>query len=257
MDKDFVWLHLRDLPYFRAMLRAVEAEFYQGIDLPAPVLDLGCGDGHFASLVFEKPLDIGLDPWTGPIRQARKTGAYRHLVQADAGNMPIPDAYFASGLSNSVLEHIPHIEAVLKETGRVLRPGAPFYFCVPNPRYLAELSVPTFMKRLGLHRIGEAYTNWFKRMSRVQHADWPEVWEKRLDQAGFQLGKWWHYFSPQAMRALEWGIFWRASTLLPHALTRRWIISPTKWNLALTENLSPVHGPAARPKRHVYLLHCL
>jgi SAM-dependent methyltransferase len=151
--KDFVWLHVRDLPYFRAMLRAVEAAFYQDYPLPSPVLDLGCGDGHFASLAFDQPLDVGLDPWTGPIRQARRTGAYRSLVQADAGRMPFSDGSFAGGLSNSVLEHIPHIDAVLAETSRVLKPGALFLFCVPNPRYLSELLSP-YPETAGVERHG-------------------------------------------------------------------------------------------------------
>jgi SAM-dependent methyltransferase len=234
-NKDFVWLHLRDLPYFRAMLRAVESTYYQDQALPRPVLDLGCGDGHFASLTFEQPLDVGLDPWSGPIRQARQLNVYRSLVQADGAQMPFPDGHFASGLSNSVLEHIPHIDAVLAETGRVLKPGAPFLFCVPNPRYLSELSLPTIFGRLGLKKVGQAYTQWFKRMSRVQHADWPETWQKRLEQAGFGLEKWWHYFSPQAMRALEWGHYFGAPTLLPHALSKHWIVAPYRWNLAITE----------------------
>jgi SAM-dependent methyltransferase len=233
--KDFVWLHLKDLPYFRAMLRAVEAVFYQDYPLPAPVLDLGCGDGHFASLTFDQPLDIGLDPWSGPIHQAQQTGAYRSLVQADAGRMPFPDGYFGSGLSNSVLEHIAHIDAVLAETSRVLKPQALFLFCVPNPRYLSELSVPGMLKRLGLRGAGAGYTQWFKRMSRVCHADWPEIWQERLEQTGFHLEKWWHYFSPRAMRALEWGHYFGAPTLLPHLLAKRWIIAPYRWNLALTE----------------------
>ena len=71
-DKDFLWLNLRDLPYFRAMLRAVEAQFYQEFELPAPTLDLGCGDGHFATITFERQLEVGLDPWAGPIHQAAK-----------------------------------------------------------------------------------------------------------------------------------------------------------------------------------------
>lgn len=234
-DKDFLWLHLKDLPYFRAMLRAVEAHFYQDYQLPQPVLDLGCGDGHFASLTFDKPLDVGLDPWTGPIREARLRRAYHSLVQADAGVMPFPSQTFASGLSNSVLEHIPHIDAVLAETARVLKPGAPFLFCVPNPRYLSELSIPAWLQRVGLQRLGDQYTQWFKRMSRVAHADSPETWQMRLERAGFRLEKWWHYFSPQAMRVLEWGHYFGAPTLLPHAIIRRWIIAPARWNLALTE----------------------
>ena len=40
MKKDYLYLHLRDLPYFRGMLRAVEAQFYQEFELPAPTLDV-------------------------------------------------------------------------------------------------------------------------------------------------------------------------------------------------------------------------
>ena len=235
--KDFLRLHLRDLPYFRAILRAVEAHFYQEFTLPAPTLDLGCGDGHFATLAFDRQLDVGLDPWGPPIHEAKGRGGYRSLVQADAGQMPFPSASFASGLSNSVLEHIPHIDLVLSETCRVLQPGALFIFCVPNPRYLTELDIPARLKRLGLKSLAQAYTGWFKRMSRVHHADDPDVWQERLERAGFRLERWWHYFSPQAMRALEWGHYFGAPTLLPHKLTGRWILAPYRWNLALTERL--------------------
>ena len=64
--KDFLRLHLRELPYFRALLRAVESRFYQDYPLAQPVYDVGCGDGHFASLTFERMIDVGLDPWHAP-----------------------------------------------------------------------------------------------------------------------------------------------------------------------------------------------
>ena len=60
--KDFLWLNIRDLPYFRSLLRAVEAQFYEEIDLSAPTLDVGCGEGHFASLIFDRKIEGGLDP---------------------------------------------------------------------------------------------------------------------------------------------------------------------------------------------------
>jgi len=243
-SKDFLWLHLRDLPYFRAMLRAAEAQFYQDFELPSPVLDVGCGDGHFASLAFDQPLDVGLDPWGGPVRQAARLGGYRALVQADGGVMPLPAGYFASALSNSVLEHIPHVQQVLAEVARVLQPGAPFLFCVPNPRYLSELSISSWLARMGLSRLAEGYREWFRRMSRVQHAQPPQVWQGWLEQAGFRLEKWWHYFSPQALRILEWGHYFGAPTLLPHAVLGRWIIAPYRWNLGLTARLVRRHTQA-------------
>jgi SAM-dependent methyltransferase len=228
-NKDFLYLHLRDLPYFRALLRSVEASYYQDFDLPSPTLDVGCGDGHFAWLTFDRPIEVGLDPWHGPIHEAGRRNAYRLLAEADGGQMPFPDGTFASAFSNSVLEHIPHVEAVLAETARTLQPGAPFYFCVPNPRYLSEVSLARLF--------GRAYTEWFRRMSRVQHADGPEVWGARLEQTGFELVRWWHYFSPAAMRVLEWGHYFGLPSLVAHTLTGRWILSRANWNLALTERL--------------------
>ena len=60
-EGDFLWRHLRELPAFRALLRAVEARFYQDLlPLQEPVLDLGCGDGHFASVTFPRRLDAVL-----------------------------------------------------------------------------------------------------------------------------------------------------------------------------------------------------
>lgn len=228
-EKDFLFLQLRDLPYFRALIRSVEAEYYQDFDLPSPILDVGCGDGHFASLTFSRRLDVGLDPWHGPIHEAGRRGAYALLVEADGAHAPFPKGHFASAFSNSVLEHIPHIEAVLAETGRVLKRGAPFYFCVPNERYLSALSISRLL--------GRGYTAWFRRISRVSHADGPETWKRRLEEAGFELERYWHYFSPAAMRMLEWGHYFGLPSLLVHVLTRRWNLVRAKWNLWLTEKL--------------------
>lgn len=231
---DFLWLHLRDLPYFRGMLRAVESAFYQNYQLLSPTLDLGCGDGHFASVTFKQKLDVGIDPWAGPVREAGQRDAYRLAVQGDGGSLPFPDGYFASGVSNSVLEHIPDVEAVLDELGRVLAPGALFLFCVPNPRYLSELALPQILRRAGLKQEGEGYRSWFRRTTRVNHLDDASVWEARLERSSFMLEKCWDYFSPAAMRALEWGHFFGVPALLPHFLFRRWILVQRRWNLALT-----------------------
>lgn len=237
MAKDYLWLHLRDLPYFRSLVRAVEARFYEQIDLPRPVLDVGCGDGHFATVAFEQGLDVGIDPWEGPVRQAGKRGGYRNVIQGDGGKMPFPENSFASAVSNSVLEHIPHVDSVLADTARVLRPGAPFVFCVPNHNFLPSLSISNALDNIGLRSLGVAYRGFFNRISRHQHCDPPEIWQSRLEQAGFRLERWWHYFSPQALHVVEWGHYFGLPALVSHYLTGRWILAPMRWNLALTKRL--------------------
>ncbi|MCC7119468.1 MAG: methyltransferase domain-containing protein [Anaerolineales bacterium] len=226
--KDFLFKHLQDLPYFRALLRAVESSFYEGLPLPEPVYDVGCGDGHFASVTFDKKLDVGLDPWRFSMRDAKQYDAYKSLVEADGALAPFPSNHFASGVSNSVLEHILQIDEVLKETARVLQPGAPFYFCVPNHTHFDNLALAKIF--------GKPYVEWFRYISRTKNADSPEVWNARLERAGFVLEKWWHYFSPAALHALEWGHYFGLPSVVARALTGKWVIARTKWNLGLVES---------------------
>jgi SAM-dependent methyltransferase len=242
--KDYLWPQLCELPYFRALLRAVEARFYEEIELPRPILDVGCGDGHFAKLTFDHLLDVGIDPWGPPIKEAIKRGVYGLTIQGDAAQTPFPTATFGSAMSNSVLEHIPHVEAVLKETARVLKPGAPFVFCVPNHQFLETLSIGRGLNRVGLRPLGDAYRAFFNRISRHEHSDSPEVWQKRLEQAGFTLERWWHYFPPAAQAVLEWGHYFGVPSVAAKKLTGRWIISPSRWNLYFTDHLTRLHYDA-------------
>ncbi len=249
-DKDFLWPQLIGLPYFRALLRAVEANQYLDLDLPQPILDLGSGDGHFASVSFDFKIDVGLDPWWEPLFESKRyPQAYDGLVQAFGAEMPFPEEHFASALSNSVLEHIPELDEVLAEAARVLQPGAPFIFCCPNDDYYRKLSVPGWLRKLGLNGLAQRYTDWFMKISRTHHADPPDVWQARLEKAGFTLERWWHYFPPASLHVLEWGHYFGAPSLLPKLLFDRWILAPARWNLGITERLlRPFAGTTPHPE---------
>ncbi|MEI7988430.1 MAG: class I SAM-dependent methyltransferase [Chloroflexota bacterium] len=233
MPKDYLWLNLRELPYFRAMLRAVEARYYEQIDLPAPTLDLGCGDGHFASITFDRKIDVGVDPWQGPVRLAAQSGVYNLTIRGYGNNLPFDDHTFASAFSNSVLEHIPDLEPVLAEVHRVLKPDGVFAFCVPNHNFLPSLSIARFLDRIGARKLANAYRTFFNTICRHYHSDPPEVWQERMQAAGFRIERWWHYFSPQAQQVFEWGHYFGLPSLITHFLFRRWILIPTRWNLSL------------------------
>jgi SAM-dependent methyltransferase len=244
-SKDYLWLQLKDMPYFRAVLRAVECQFYQDYELEAPTLDMGCGDGHFVTVAFDRELEVGIDPWTGPVFEANKRGGYQLTIQGYGDCMPFPDGYFGSTVSNSVLEHIPGLDETVIEIGRVMKPGALFLFCVPNHQFLANLSISNGLDRIGLHGLAESYRQLFNRICRHKHCDTPEVWEARLDKAGFTVEKWWHYFSPNSLHILEWGHYFGLPSWISHALFKRWILAPTPWNLALTRKIvEPVYQEA-------------
>ncbi len=237
MSEDILWRNLKELPYFRSILRAVESNLVQQVDLPEPVLDLGCGDGHFASVTFEYGLEVGLDPSMPPLREARARRVYKSLVQADGAHAPFPSGTFSSAISNSVLEHIPHLDSVLQDLARILKPGAPFVLTVPNPGYAEMLSVAMTLERMKLSSVANAYRTWFNRMSRTINLFYEEEWERRLNNAGFDLIDTRRYFSPSALRTLEWGHYFGAPCLLIRWLTGRWILVQKKWNLWLTERV--------------------
>ncbi len=237
MTKDFLWLHLREIPYFRSILRAVEARYYQGLDLPHPILDVGCGDGHFASVAFERPIDLGVDLHPPSLLEAQRRRSYRLLLRANGTRLPLQDGSVSSGFSNSVLEHMPGLDNVLEEVGRVLRPGAPFVFTVPNPGYRSELSFPRFLARLGLRSAARAYGDYFMWMSRTRNLFYEDEWKKRLGKVGLAVERTERYFSPSALHALEWGHYFGAPCLLPRWLAGKWILAPYRWNLVLTERL--------------------
>jgi len=253
MAEDLLRRQLREIPAFRALLRAVEARFYEGLPLPRPVLDVGCGDGHFAAVTFDGPLDVGLDPWWEPLAEARERRTYRLLVQASGGRMPFPDGCFASALSNSVLEHIPEVDLVLAEVARVLRPGAPFYFCVPSERFASFLSVGRACDALRLRPAGDAYRRFFIRISRHRHCDDATVWRARLEKAGLALDRWWAYFSQDALTALEWGHYLGLPSLICKRLTGRWVAGPVGLHLWLADRLLRRYYEEPLPEVGAYL----
>lgn len=253
MSEDLLWRHLRELPAFRALLRAVEAGFYADLPFPRPVLDLGCGDGAFAAMALDGPPEVGVDPWWERLAEARGRHIYRLLTQADGARMPYPDGIFATVVSNSVLEHIPQVQPVLGEVARVLQPGGRFYFCVPGLNFCTFLSIGRAFDRVGLRTVGQAYRRFFNRISRHHHCDGAEIWERRLGAAGLRLVRWWPYFSRRALAALEWGHYLGLPSLVCKKLFGRWVLCPSRGNLWLTRRLLRPFYAEPLPREGAYL----
>lgn len=232
---DLLWRQLKTIPAFRAILRAVEARFYGCVELPAPVLDVGCGDGHFSQVTFPGRLAAGIDPWWNPLKKSAQAGQYDVLAQAMGDRLPFPDNHFASAFSNSVLEHIPDIQPVLNEVNRVLRPDGRFLITMPSHYFTEWLGGAAFFEKLGSEGLAEWYRQKFNGISRHAHTDPPEVWTARLAQAGFAIERWQYYFSKEALRALEIGHAQGIPSAIMHALTGHWIVAPWESSLKWTD----------------------
>lgn len=119
-----------DIPSLAAW-RAAELKVLRRCTFAPPVLEIGCGNGRFASLLFEH-LEWGIDLNPREIKlSAARNGLYGHLSAMDARRLIFADGVFSTVFANCVMEHIPDMPRVLAECRRVLRPGGALIATVP------------------------------------------------------------------------------------------------------------------------------
>jgi SAM-dependent methyltransferase len=191
----------RHVPLNHAVWRASEAAVLASVPMPRPILDIGCGDGLFARLLFKQPVDVGVDLSISQLMKAGESGAYERVETADATRLPFPDSSFQTVFSNCVLEHIPAVDLVCREAARVLRPGGRFVFTVPTDRFADFLFYPALARSLGVPWLGALYVRALNRVFRHYHTDSPERWQQRLAGADFTIEAVWQVM-PLALASL-------------------------------------------------------
>lgn len=201
--REYLRGYLRVSPAALAVWRAIEAKWLATVDIPRPLLDLGCGFGEFTGVFFDTPVDVGLDIRLEDLKQSAVNGRYGSVVRADARRMPFADGSFAGVMSLSVLEHIPHNEEAVAEAYRVLRSGGTFVFTAPTDR-LSELFFFTrSLKKIGLAPLGRAYANALNRA--VAHVSLltKERWLAMVERAGFEVERHEMIIGPRALKAFD------------------------------------------------------
>jgi ubiquinone/menaquinone biosynthesis C-methylase UbiE len=152
------------------------------------VLDLGCGEGEIARAVFGKQLEWGLDNSTEMVKKAKKSGMYKKVLLADAGKISLKDESVEMVFSNSVLEHIKHLDRVLKEVCRILKPGGRLVFTVPSEN---------LSKYLGWGRL---YAKIFNHKYNHYHLYGLSKWKQILRKHGFEVINSKSYLSKEDIR---------------------------------------------------------
>jgi SAM-dependent methyltransferase len=205
------------------MVRAVESLFYaEAGEIETPALDLGCGDGLFAAVTFDRPFTAGIDPDPRSINAARNSGMYLSLFRGDAAAMPFADGEFASVVANCSLEHIPDLDGALREVHRVLRPGGRFIFSVPSHLFGEMLLGSTLLRRCRLGSAARMYEDYFNGISRHYHTYDPQTWLRRLREHGFKGIFHSYYLNAGAHRAFDIAHYISIHYLMSRRLTGRW-----------------------------------
>ena len=91
---DVLSQHLSRVPVHRALIRALEHRLFAQETLVHPVLDIGCGDGHYAAAAFPGGIDVGIDVTEEIVAEARRNGPYGRVEIASGTALPYADASF-------------------------------------------------------------------------------------------------------------------------------------------------------------------
>lgn len=204
-----------------ARLRAVRK-----LSLPEPILDVGCGDGVFARLAYPNKQAWGIDINATEVSRAQATDAYRTLVCGNICDVDLPAGFFGSALANCSLEHVPDVDAALRNIRRSLRPRAPAALIVPAFDWTRHMATVEILRSAGLARIADAYGQFFDRLFSHVHLYDPKEWSRRMEAAGFSDVIWY----PLVDRATSWAfdLFLAPSALgfVTKKVTGHWVAAP-------------------------------
>lgn len=179
--------YLAVAPLALATERLLECGILRAQPFERPILDLGCGDGLFAGVLFAEPIDLGVDVDPAEADRARRAGAYDEVLACPGDSIPRPDESIRTIFSNSVLEHIPELDPVLSECRRLLVPGGRFFVTVPTDRFERYSAPALLLEGLGLGRQAARYRAFYNRFWRHFHAYDEAGWRARFEAAGFRV----------------------------------------------------------------------
>jgi len=214
--KKYLASFLKISPLSHALWRSVEALSFDQIRFQSPVLDLGCGFGEFAGVVFGR-VEMGIDINQKELEQALEGKRYQKVKWADARKLPFKKNSYKTIVSVSVLEHIEDAEKVIFEASRILKKGGIFAFSVVTSGLKDNLLIPKICTLLGFPRLAEKYYELhclaFKHLN-LKTASW---WRKKLTGTGFEILRQEGTISPTLLKLHEFFLitafpsqFWKA-----------------------------------------------
>ena len=189
---DGVVLYVRHGSLAHSFWRAQElslARIHQSI-LEKPIMDFGCGDGSFSSCLFGS-IEYGVDRDHLVLKKATESGIYEKVVVCTDVRIPLPDSCVGSIFSNSVLEHLNDLKAMVQELQRILRPRGVFMFTVPLKQY--EHDIAKYYGKTSAKQVTLA--------SYHRNLLTADEWDRLLSQSGFEIEMVTHY-QP------DWFTFW-------------------------------------------------
>ncbi len=194
--------------------------------LVSPLLDVGCGDGVFASLAFRDLETWGIDVNPDEVALAERAHAYSKVILGDVTTASLPEGYFRSCVANCSLEHIERIDLALQRIFDSLAPGAMFYALVPNQDWAESLLSYRMLRSVGGSAQAKRLQREIDKFFVHHHLYDAPGWQSLVEAAGFEVTSVDPILSNATTSAYELFLLPSLIGLVNKKLTKRWTNFP-------------------------------
>lgn len=226
--KDNIFInYLQEAPLPLAMERWVECEIYKTKTFEHPILDIGCGEGMYAYILFDEKIDTGIDPNSKELKRASEYGAYNELINCFGDTIPKPDKSFKTIFSNSVMEHIPQIDNVLKEAHRLLADEGKMYVTIPTDMFDKYSIIYQIFSGVGLNGLAEKYRLFFNNFWAHYHFYDKSGWQEVFERNGFKVFEAREYASKTLCLTNDLLAPFSMVSFIVKKMSNKWFLFPT------------------------------
>jgi len=206
--------------------RSQECRILSKLPFARPILDMGCGDGVFAGILFNEFIDAGIDADQAEIDNAARTGMYKELIACKGNDVPKDQGAFQTVFSNSVLEHIIDLGPTLREVHRLLAPGGHFYVTVPTDRFERYSVASRLLEGVGLTRLAGRYRSFYNRFWRHYNVHDVAGWSDIFKEAGFRVSTSRLYHPQNLCTLCDFLVIFALPSFVFKKALGRWILIP-------------------------------
>jgi len=196
------------------------------LDLPEPILDVGCGDGVFARLAYPTRQIWGIDINPMEVNRAQATDSYKTLICGSICDVDLPKGYFQSAIANCSLEHVPDIHGALSNIRASLADDGRFVLIVPTPDWTRHLAIAQLLEKVGLGPLARSYGAALDRVFFHVHLVDDAQWTRYLERAGFEVEEVRRIVSPAVAWAFDAMLYPSTLGWAMKKLTGRWVLAP-------------------------------